>query len=315
MTNENRYPEITVVVPTYNRMDVLPQTLAALQAQEWDQKLFEVLVIDDGSTDDTADWLRTFTEHTTLQFRFHRQGKNGPAAARNWGIDNARGRWLLFLDADIWVQKDLVQQHWHHHQTRTSDAQCWLGRIAPSRQLERWQQYRWDEFAVRREEQTRELPWFRYRTPNSSFSVDDLRKIGGFDNDFLVSEDIELAFRLAGKGMRFFYDAGMEAVHHHPMTLPQYLEKARCYGRSAVVWQKKHASEHIELARLFGLYDRNLSAWEKMRHGVKSAAVNRFSTPVLLGIGVALQQRKHKWAPVILTLVYRYHVRKAFHRA
>ncbi len=314
MMQDDRTPEITVIIPTFNRMDSLPQTLAALEAQDWDKNRFEVLVIDDGSGDGTHEFLQQFKGQTTLRFHYHEQQKRGPAAARNWGIENSRGRWLLFLDADIWAQKSLVRQHWQRHQTEQT-ARCWLGRIDPSPQLDRWQQYRWNEFAVAEGDGPLEWPWSRYRTPNSSFLKDPLREIGGFDGAFQIAEDTELAFRMARRGLRFFYDPDILAVHHHPISLTQYLDKARRYGRDAAEFKRKHPRDHIELALLFGLYDRHLSVGKKVRHGIKFLTINRVTAPALVKLGVALHKRKMKCAPAILTWVYRYHVRKAFQGA
>ncbi|MFA6599532.1 MAG: glycosyltransferase [Candidatus Omnitrophota bacterium] len=97
--------QVSVVIPTYNRKDRLPKALESVIAQEGVP--FEVLVIDDGSTDQTKEMvLRDFPSVTCLS-----QPKQGPAAARNTGIENAKGEWIAFLDSDDeWLPGKLKAQ-------------------------------------------------------------------------------------------------------------------------------------------------------------------------------------------------------------
>src|SRR5882757_2590493 len=93
-------PEMSVVVPTHNRLLVLEEVLLALEAQVGAPP-FEIVVIDDGSTDGTGDWLRARTSHAhRIPVRIHSQANAGPAAARNTGVAMAAGRWVAFLGDD-----------------------------------------------------------------------------------------------------------------------------------------------------------------------------------------------------------------------
>src|SRR5258708_9367917 len=90
-------PGISVVTPTHNRLEVLAEVISALVRQEGAPP-FEVVVVDDGSTDGTADWLRGRSFDLTL--RVLTQENRGPAAARNTGVAVAAGRWVAFLGGD-----------------------------------------------------------------------------------------------------------------------------------------------------------------------------------------------------------------------
>jgi glycosyltransferase involved in cell wall biosynthesis len=306
-------PEISVVIPVYNRIDTLPQTLTALERQDLPKEFFEVLVIDDGSSDATPGYLRRFSQSTLLRFHYHCQRQQGAAGARNWGIRNSRGKWVLFLDADVWVRSNVVRRHLERQKSCSQNSCCWLGRIDPSSVLDQGQQYRWNEFDIKTHgADVTELAWFQYRTPNSSFSRADLLRSRMFDMDFSVAEDIEFACRLSLNGMRYFYDVGIQAVHHHPLTLSQYLEKGRQYGRAAVIWQQKHPSHRADVALRTGVYLTEMPVHRKIRHLFKVLMVNRWTVPALKTIGTFLHERKIKWTPRVLTLVYRYQVRKSF---
>jgi glycosyltransferase involved in cell wall biosynthesis len=97
-------PEVSVIVPVYNAERYLEEALTSIESQAVSS--LEIIVVDDGSTDGSADIARRF--HTV---RYIHQGNRGPAAARNRGVALARGRSLAFLDADdLWAPGKLRLQ-------------------------------------------------------------------------------------------------------------------------------------------------------------------------------------------------------------
>ena len=98
-------PVVSVILPTFNRADRLKEALGSVFGQTY--RDFEVIVIDDGSTDDTIRTVRTFGD----RIRCIRQENRGPAAARNAGVAVARGKYIAFLDDDdIWYPRKLELQ-------------------------------------------------------------------------------------------------------------------------------------------------------------------------------------------------------------
>lgn len=91
-------PTVSVIIPTYNREALVPRALDSVIAQTFDD--FEILLIDDGSTDNTEDVAHRYAERLGDRFRYIRQENAGSSAARNRGIDAARGRFIAFLDSD-----------------------------------------------------------------------------------------------------------------------------------------------------------------------------------------------------------------------
>src|SRR4030042_1119324 len=99
-------PCVSVIIPTYNRAALVAEAVASVLAQTW--RDFEVLVVDDGSTDGTAAALAPFAGQVTV---LHRPSRGGVSAARNRGIAAARGQWLAFLDSDdLWLPEKLSRQ-------------------------------------------------------------------------------------------------------------------------------------------------------------------------------------------------------------
>ncbi|OGR09008.1 MAG: hypothetical protein A3K23_03435 [Desulfobacca sp. RBG_16_58_9] len=98
-------PLVSVIIPTYNRADLVRQAVASVRAQTY--RDFEIVVVDDGGTDDTFEVLSTWPELRLLRHT----GRQGVSAARNTGITAARGQWLAFLDSDdLWLPDKLARQ-------------------------------------------------------------------------------------------------------------------------------------------------------------------------------------------------------------
>lgn len=101
----NEVPETSVIIPTYNRCDFLREAIESVTVQTYVD--YELIVIDDGSNDDT----RGFVGNLSGGIRYHHQANRGPGAARNCGIKIARGEFLTFLDSDdLWLPEKLERQ-------------------------------------------------------------------------------------------------------------------------------------------------------------------------------------------------------------
>jgi glycosyltransferase involved in cell wall biosynthesis len=97
-------PRVSVVIPAHNAAGTLPATISSVLAQTWQE--FEIVVVDDGSIDDTETALRRLTSDSRILYV--RQEQLGPAAARNLGIERARGAYVAFLDSDdLWLPQYL----------------------------------------------------------------------------------------------------------------------------------------------------------------------------------------------------------------
>jgi glycosyltransferase involved in cell wall biosynthesis len=112
-------PLVSVIIPTYNRVNSLRRTLDSLAQQTYPAVRFEVIVVDDGSTDTTPE----IRDLAPLPVRYYRQGNQGAAAARNAGAVEARGELLVFLDDDVIVHEcfldALVAGHPRNSRTMT----------------------------------------------------------------------------------------------------------------------------------------------------------------------------------------------------
>src|SRR5947209_4843962 len=110
-------PRLSVIIPTYNRRPILERCLGALARQTVGSEAFEVIVVDDGSSDGTLAALAEWARALPYVLRPEAQENQGPAAARNRGLAAARAPWVLFLGDDILATPALIEQHlvWHAH--------------------------------------------------------------------------------------------------------------------------------------------------------------------------------------------------------
>ncbi len=284
--------DLTVLIPTFNRRDTLAATLDRLAEQETAFG-FEIVVVDDGSTDGSAEVARSFAERTPLAVTVLGQPNSGPAAARNRGLAAARGRVSLFLGDDTWPRPDLVDRHCAFHRRRPETEAALLGRVVwaeacgPTRFME-WLGSEGVRFGFDQIRDNERLPGSFFYTSNVSAKSGFVRAHGGFDEAFRAAafEDIELGLRLERAGMRLRYDPEAIVEHFHPTDLPGSLGQVRRSGR----W-----------ARL--LVERN-SDWPVPRrpggrHQLKAAALT-----VLVAAGVRL--------PSVRTVVWRFLCHEAY---
>jgi glycosyltransferase involved in cell wall biosynthesis len=96
-------PHVSVIIPTFNRADLVTEAVDSILAQTWTD--LEIVVIDDGSEDDTREILAPYTD----RIRYIRQENRGLAGARNRGIEESRGRYLAFLDSDDLFEPELLE--------------------------------------------------------------------------------------------------------------------------------------------------------------------------------------------------------------
>ena len=241
-------PEISVVVPTYNRLETLAHVLPTLLAQDLAPSEFEVLICDSNSTDGTAEFLATMRAvHPNLR---HLPGAySGRAAARNAGIDAAQGEIVLFNDSDIFASPDLLSQHLRHHRAQRNVAV--VGLEVQVKDFEDYA-YKRDHPSERRalhKPTRKKLPWLYFLTGNASVRREDLIRVGRFDESFTGygHEDLELGYRLERAGVTILYEPN--AVNYHCQDVPHddQKEKMRLAGRSTVRFYRKHPDFAVRL--------------------------------------------------------------------
>ena len=210
----------SVVISTFNRSDALAQTLAGLSHQDIPADAYEVIVVDDGSTDDTATMLAAADVPFPLVVR-RTDHNRGVSAGRNLGMSAARGDVLILLSDDVIVPESFVRLH---VETVRDHPGYWVvGAFSQLPELTRTPFGRYLDRLESSFEQARidsplgdglyEMGMLTAR--NLSLPRADIERIGMFDEQFRTTcEDQDLAIRASAVGVRFLYNTRLRCVHN-----------------------------------------------------------------------------------------------------
>lgn len=220
---------VSVVIPTYNHRDYVVRTLESVLAQTAPPT--EVIVVNDGSPDDTADVLRPLAESGRI--RYIEQPNAGQAAARNRGLAEARGEFVAFLDDDDEWPADKLQ--WQAEALRAApDAVLVYGSFRLLRDGNLQAQDPMARPAGRVIREFRQQCWIM--SPGQTLMrTAAVRELGGFDPSIWGSDDWDLYIRLAGRGTFLYQDR--VALHYR-------LHAANASGRAL-----EHARNHLKVVR------------------------------------------------------------------
>jgi GT2 family glycosyltransferase/glycosyltransferase involved in cell wall biosynthesis len=244
---------ITVVIPTHNRKDKLIACLDALGGQSILPQEFEVLVVDDGSTDGTGEAVAARRDPFTL--RYFRQDNQGPGAARNLGIERAAGELILFIGDDVIADERLLETHLFAHASRPDPGVAILGHIDWPATMPRnaVMEYVCGDAALQfAYTLIPRLPALDHRffyTSNISLKRGFLVAAADagvrFDPSFHYAafEDSELALRLGPRGLDIQYVEDARAIHDHAMDLESFAAREHRAGQMAVVFYRKHPGQ------------------------------------------------------------------------
>jgi peptidoglycan/xylan/chitin deacetylase (PgdA/CDA1 family)/GT2 family glycosyltransferase len=205
--------ELSVIIPTFNRAGLLRACLEALARQTQPSIDFEVVVVVDGSSDNTREMLAQLPVPYSL--RVHGQPNRGAATARNKGAALAAGWLFLFLDDDIVADPDLVAAHVRAHRERgrmlgLGHLTCQLlpGSDGFARQYAQW----WNQHYVHLADGSTPLSFMDCWSGNMSVPRTSFYEAGGFATDLVRHDDIELGYRLERLGLPMVYLP--EAIGH-----------------------------------------------------------------------------------------------------
>ena len=227
-------PKISVVIPTKNRSALLAETIDRVESQTIRGDHYEVLVIDNASTDDTPAILEQKAGiYPNLKFDF--QKKPGAAATRNVGIRLANSDLILFIDDDVQAEPALLQAHLDCHIRNPNLSVIGAVSMPWGDTSDPFLKYLRDHRVLNPYTPSKgPIDFSYYHTCNVSTPRQMLLDVGGFNEDFKVygMEDIDLGYRLERAGCRMVFAEDARAVHYRFPRYHDFIERSEKAGYS-----------------------------------------------------------------------------------
>ncbi|MFA5792887.1 MAG: glycosyltransferase family 2 protein [Candidatus Gracilibacteria bacterium] len=239
-------PFISVIIPTYNRAQKLDICLKCLANQSIARESFEVIVVDDGSTDDTEQILKNWQDGG-LNLHVLSQKNSGQGVARNKAIKNALGVITVFIGDDIYVEPNFLELHANFHKDNPNENMACLGYIEwynakPVTPFMKWLTNGGPQFAFQKLTDGKQTNFWFFYTSNLSLKTDLLKK-ETFDKEFSLYgwEDIELGYRLQkNHKLKLIFKKDALAYHDHTLNEDSLEKRMQGIGRNAILFQKLH---------------------------------------------------------------------------
>ena len=241
----------SIVIPTYNRLPILEKCLRALESQKLSNKDYiedyEVVLVDDGSTDGTLHWLATHKDEFPHVQCFE-QNHAGPAAARNLGVEKAQGDTIIFIDSDLVVLSNFLQAHTNAllqgREKLGNDRFFTYGAVINTCNFANptAEPYKITDFSAA-----------FFATGNVAIPKHCLEEAGLFDNGFQLYgwEDLELGVRLKKLGLQLIKCPEAVGYHWHPafslQQIPKLIDQEIQRGRMGVLFYQKHPTWEVKM--------------------------------------------------------------------
>ena len=238
---------LSVVIPTYNRLPILRKCLLALEDQHLVAPIsgYEVVLVDDGSTDATLSWLADHAAELP-HLRLIRQEHGGPAAARNRGVQGARGDVIVFIDSDLVVTPSFLNCHaqaLQRHWGRPGHRPCFTyGAVINTANF---------DDPTGEPHKLRDLSFAYFATGNVAIERQLLERAGLFDTRFRLYgwEDLELGERLRRLGVVLVRCPEAVGYHWHPALrleqIPDLIRVERERAKMGLVFFLKHPTLRV----------------------------------------------------------------------
>ncbi len=247
------YPRVSVIIPAFNAERTIKDLLISLNNQNFSADKSEIIVVNDGSTDNTEPILKKLQQRYSITLLTHDQNR-GLAAARNTGIRNSRGKILIFIDADMIVDDTYIENHVNFHNNQKVVGL--IGGILPadSVKYDKYQKYLYESRrGIKKYHPKIPIPYTVFLFNNSSIKRKVIETCGMFDENIKLygGEDTEYSYRISQafpKG--FFCSYSLTALHNHYRKFQDALDNLSRFAKTNIPYL---INKHPEMADIYGL--------------------------------------------------------------
>jgi GT2 family glycosyltransferase len=267
-------PVISVVIPTYQRAPLLERCLESLTAQTLGRSRFEVVVVDDGSSDWTASVCERLGDE--LPLRYFRIEKAGTSAAKNLGLFASQAPLVLFYDDDDLADPRLLETHIDAHRAHPEEKVAVLGYTtwAPELEITPLMEYVTEIgqhlFSYVNIEDGTMLDHTYFWAGRTSCKRSFLAQHGIFDQDFEAIEDVELGFRLATHGLAVVHARSARSLMVRSITFDEFARRCVKHGRGLWLFHQRHDDPAVER---YCRVTEALETWPTLAHSLEAKMV------------------------------------------
>jgi glycosyltransferase involved in cell wall biosynthesis len=309
----------SVIIPAYNCGEVLGKALEALKRQTAAGDGIEVIVVDDASTDGTRAAAEKYAKDGSVKY-FRNSERLGSGVARNKGLDNATGEYVMFLDGDNVPEKDCLEQHLDFHKRFPGPETAVLGNPKYPPEVDATPLMRLDDvgLAFRRLEHGDVCGWADFSSMNISlkrafiterFNEKIFARTVGF-------EDTDLGFRLHKKGLKIIYNEKAVSYHYHFRTPGQFLEKVQRYGEAFRLWLESGDKDLLKETKFIGRFlperGPKLSV-RYARYALQRVFINGLTINMFLSFAKKTERNSEAVSSFIYRRLFNYYFHKGYY--
>ena len=250
---------VSIVIPTYNRKPILIKCLHALENQKLNKLIdsYEIIVVDDGSTDGTTEWIKE-NQINLPHVVLYEQEHGGPALGRNLGVLKSVGEVIIFIDSDLVVVNNFILSHVRklYKYWIKKNKKCFTyGSVINTSNFQN---------PLSEDTKITDISFAYFATGNVAISKELLLDVGLFDTSFSLYgwEDLELGERLKKIGVKLIKCPDAKGFHWHPAfncdQIPLLLNKEIERAKMALIFYQKHKNLRVRFIIQFTIFHKLL---------------------------------------------------------
>jgi len=250
---------VSIVIPTYNRKPILIKCLHALENQKLNRLIdsYEIIVVDDGSTDGTTEWIKE-NQINLPHVVLYEQEHGGPALGRNLGVLKSTGDVIIFIDSDLVVVNNFIINHvskLNKYWIKKNKKCFTYGSVINTSNFQN---------PLSEDSKITDISFAYFATGNVAISKELLLDVGLFDTSFSLYgwEDLELGERLKKIGVKLIKCPDAKGFHWHPAfncdQIPLLLNKEIERAKMALIFYQKHKNLRVRFIIQFTIFHKLL---------------------------------------------------------
>ncbi|HID40416.1 MAG TPA: glycosyltransferase [Calditrichaeota bacterium] len=236
-----QYKNFSIIIPSYNRVDELAELFGSIRNLDFPKDSFEVVVADDGSTDNTPQLIKEIQAKDEFTLRYFTQQKKGPGAARNLGMEKAKGDFFIFIDSDVilpsaWL-KNIAEAVNREQADAFGGPDTYLKSFSPLLKAINYTMTSFITTGGLRGKKGKMLAKYYPRSFNMGLSKALWQKIGGFHPRY-YGEDIEFSNRIINAGAKVIFIEAAYLYHKRRTNLRKFFSQVYRMGAARIFLYK-----------------------------------------------------------------------------